>query len=143
MDWRSVPCREWTKGRTPRGYGKRTWQGRTLGAHRVAWIEAHGPIPDGIEVCHHCDNPPCIEVAHLFLGTSQDNADDMVRKGRSTRGERNNTTKLREADVLAIREAWAAGGVSARALAAQYGVRHYTIQCIVKGTTWRHLLPTG
>jgi len=51
-------------------------------AHRKAWEDEHGPIPPGMNVCHHCDNPPCINPDHLFLGTQKDNAVDMSRKGR-------------------------------------------------------------
>lgn len=77
-----TPCREWQGARNNRGYGKRTIGRRSYYAHRWAWIEAHGPIPDGLFVLHHCDNPACCEITHLFLGTAKDNTADMIAKGR-------------------------------------------------------------
>lgn len=136
-DWRAFPCKPWEKALNSKGYGKRKFRGKTVGAHRAAWIEEHGDVPDGLFVLHRCDNRPCTEPRHLFLGTQQDNLDDMAAKGRGTQGGRNNTTKLTEADVLAIR----ASGLGSHALALQYGVRRYTIQCILAGKTWKHLLP--
>lgn len=75
-------CWEWEGSRYPSGYGAVKWNGRVIGAHRLAWIEAFGPIPDGLDVCHHCDNPPCVRPSHLFLGTRSDNMRDAVSKGR-------------------------------------------------------------
>lgn len=82
----TVPCRE-ASGSRRNGYG-RVYLGSNGGrsiyvsAHRWAWERANGPIPEGLEVCHHCDNKPCIEVRHLFLGTGMDNARDRWSKGR-------------------------------------------------------------
>src|SRR6185437_1359919 len=78
-------CREWIGARNPYrgGYGI-FWvsKGATVLAHRMAWELAYGPIPDGLLVCHRCDNPPCCEPSHFFLGTDADNARDKVSKGR-------------------------------------------------------------
>lgn len=78
-------CRIWTGGLTTKGYGKLSLDGKEVGAHRAAWIEANGPIPDGMWVLHRCDTPACINIDHLFLGTPADNTADMIQKGRWVR----------------------------------------------------------
>ena len=75
-------CIEWTGSRNPKGYGQKKVGGKTIFAHRWAWEQANGPIPDGLHVLHTCDNPPCVNVDHLFLGTNADNVKDRDAKGR-------------------------------------------------------------
>lgn len=80
-------CWEWQGSRSTsepgRDYG-RAWagKGRTQLAHRLSWEMANGDIPPGMQICHHCDNPPCVNPAHLFLGTNRDNVLDGLAKGR-------------------------------------------------------------
>lgn len=80
---RSGECWLWTAYRNEDGYGTVRFDGRMQGAHRVAWQLTHGPIPDGLDVLHSCDNPPCCKPDHLFLGTNHDNVIDRHTKGRS------------------------------------------------------------
>lgn len=75
-------CRIWTGGVSRDGYGKLYWNYKTIKAHRAAWIDERGPIPDGLWILHRCDVRPCINVEHLFLGTCQDNVDDYWAKRR-------------------------------------------------------------
>lgn len=75
-------CLRWTAGCCSDGYGTFRLHGRVVGAHRVAWMIAHGSIPTGRCVLHSCDTPPCVESAHLFLGTQVENIADMDKKGR-------------------------------------------------------------
>ena len=76
-------CLEWTGSFGRKGYGKMLFNSKSTGTHRVAWELMNGPIPDGLCVLHTCDNPPCCNVDHLFLGTNADNAADRSAKGRS------------------------------------------------------------
>lgn len=139
MNWRDIPCREWGGAKTERGYGARRYKGTTWLAHRAAWDEEVGSIPEGMQVLHRCDNRPCREVRHLFLGTVQDNMRDMVEKERHARGEKNGHAKLTAVQVVEIRSRHAAGGVMQRALAAEYGVSEQTVCDILKRRRWSHV----
>jgi len=78
-------CWLWLRSKTKRGYGKITLDGKTLYVHRVVWEALHGEIPKGMKILHHCDNPSCVNPAHLFQGTQKDNMQDMLAKGRGNK----------------------------------------------------------
>ncbi|MGH7851532.1 MAG: HNH endonuclease [Thermodesulfobacteriota bacterium] len=128
---------------TCKGY-LRFKRGKLVLAHRLVYEHFIGPIPEGLCVCHHCDNPPCVNPAHLFLGTTQDNTADMVKKGRhvSHSGENNGRTKLNSNNIPEIRRKYIAG-ISRAALAREYKVDWSQINRIVKGKQWRHLEPSA
>lgn len=115
-----------------RGYGVVYLDGREQRAHRVAWVQAHGPIPKGQEVRHRCDNPPCVNVGHLELGTHAQNMRDAVERNRIAHGARNARTRLSDEDVRKIRER-SAGGTSYAALGREFGVHRVTIMRICTG----------
>jgi len=97
------PCWRWTSttAKHRRNYGLFKLQnGRQVKAHRMAYELTSGPIPGGLMVCHHCDNPPCVNPAHLFLGTCKDNLDDMYAKDRGPTGDRNGSRKHPETGLL-------------------------------------------
>ncbi len=129
-------CIEWTGYRRPLGYGEigvgRRDEG-TVATHRAAWELAHGPIPAGMFVCHRCDNPPCCNVDHLFLGTCADNVADMVAKGRGARGDRLPHTKLSDDDVARLRRIAAGGGVTQQQIAAAFGVSQPYVSQLLAG----------
>lgn len=146
---RSDGCWEWQGSGTVSGYGRLRLGQLRFVAHRVAYELTYGPIPAGLIVCHRCDNPPCCNPEHLFVGTPADNARDRDAKGRTSRGPRHAATlkirrgsavssKLTEQDVLAIRLAPRHIGEQKR-LAEQYGVHSSVISRIVTRQTWTHV----
>lgn len=81
-----TPCWEWMGTKNPNGYGRFSSRYFSTQAHRASWEIFVGPIPDGLFICHKCDNKSCVNPEHLFLGTQHDNMQDMAQKGRSTKG---------------------------------------------------------
>lgn len=137
-------CWPWTGSATPQGYG---WlRGRKRGpqriarAHRFSYELATGADPGARWVLHRCDNPRCVNPAHLFLGTVQDNTADMMRKGRDRHavGSRHHNAKLTEARVVEARAA-VGSGESVAAVARRLGVSANTLSAAVDGRQWRHV----
>jgi hypothetical protein len=127
-------CWIWIAAKDKDGYGGIQVRGEKERAHRVAWNLYRGEIPDGLVVCHRCDNPSCVNPAHLFLGTISDNNADKVAKGRHPRCETHGMAKLSTEEVEAIR---AAKGVLQKDLAREYGVSKSLIGAIRQGIAWR------
>ena len=132
-------CHWWVGAANHVGYGKLFVNGKFHGAHRVSYRLYVGDIPEGMLVCHKCDNPSCVNPDHLFLGTFKSNAADMVQKGRDKpeRGENNCWSKLSEAKVLAIRELQ--GKLSSRKIGKLYGVCKTTVLRIHNREKWKHV----
>jgi len=129
-------CWGWTAAKNGNGYGAFRLDGKTLLAHRLAWLFTYGDIPGGMCVCHHCDNPGCVNPHHLFLGTVKDNAQDASKKGRMHRGEANGGSRLTSDEVLGIRELLAAGERLQRDIADEFGVDPRTVSQIKTGVNW-------
>jgi hypothetical protein len=130
-------CWIWRHSADAYGYGQLHWSGSTRKAHRVAWEAVNGPIPPGMCVCHHCDNPPCVNPDHLFLGTPADNARDREakRRGGDHRGEKaGRAAKLTWEEVGVVR---GVRGFSMRQLATIFNVSHSRIFSIIHNKTWR------
>lgn len=134
-------CWPWVGRRNPRGYGS-VWKRGTgeYRAHRAAWEIVNGPIPNGGNILHRCDNPPCCNPRHLWVGTQADNMGDCAIKGRTNgpKGKEHWNAKLTEEDVCAIRTEKAAGATY-KALASKWGVSLRTIGYVVKGGSWKHV----
>lgn len=144
VDRTDIGCWEWKgskQGRPGMKYGSFSIHGRDVAAHRFSYRLHVGEIPEGMEICHHCDNPGCVRPDHLFLGTRSDNMKDKVKKGRANtpRGEQNTKAKLTEQQVITIREEFARGGISKQELANKYGVARSLVLMIVRGETWKHV----
>lgn len=135
-------CLEFQGFRNQDGYGIICFRGKIMGAHRVAWMIKNGKIPDGMYILHRCDNPPCCNVDHLFIGTQKDNMQDCVSKGRLTRnprkGDRHPLSKIKERDIPEIRFLLQ-GGTSQTVIARRFGVSRSTIEQIKYGKTWKHI----
>lgn len=132
-------CWMWIGDRDKDGYGQ--WQIAKiprrirLKAHRIAWELFNGQIPDRMEVCHHCDNPPCVNPDHLFLGPHSANMLDRNRKGRHAHGERQGSSRLLDADIIAIRQSTD----TLVALSTRYKVSFQTISDIKNRKLWKHI----
>jgi hypothetical protein len=135
-------CHIWMAGKNQQGYGQFHIAGKMYGAHRIGWMLAFGPIPEGWWVLHRCDSPSCVNPDHLFLGTHGINIADKVAKGRwrggSPPGEKQGNVILTGEQVQEIR-AYPRRQVSYKTLAAKYGVSVGTIHSIRIGRSWKHL----
>jgi len=131
-------CWEWS-GLLVRGYGQIRINYKKYRPHRLIYEEINGIIPEGMLVCHHCDNRKCCNPSHLFLGTSQDNVNDMVLKGKHGVGEKNGNSKLTEKDILNIRGFYSTGEYLYEDLGEMFKISSKHISRIIRRKAWRHL----
>jgi len=132
-------CWEWTGSRHGKGYGMVGVGSRIVDkAHRVSWRMHNGLIPEGMHVLHHCDNPPCVNPAHLFIGTNDDNVRDKIAKGRQRVpcGEAHGNAKLTERDVIEIR---LLSDVPVKEIAARFSISGCTVRRVRNRTAWAHV----
>lgn len=136
-------CWEWNAAKTRFGYGYLSIGRRDEGlvlAHRAVWELTHGPLPNGMKVCHTCDNPSCCNPSHLFTGTQADNLTDCKVKGRarggSLPGSRNPNSKLSDNQINEIRERYDSGKVLQRVLAHEYGITQTQVSAIILHKSW-------
>ena len=117
-------CWEWRASLKPNGYGQLRRGGRTMYAHRFAWTSVNRLIPEGLEICHSCDNRRCVKPGHMFLGTRLDNVEDAMAKGR-------NTQKIPASQISKIRMR-RQRGEKLSVLAKDFGVDRTTISWAIK-----------
>jgi hypothetical protein len=121
------------------GYVRKRMGGVNTNAHRVAYMEHFGPIPEGKVVMHTCDNPACVNPEHLKVGTQADNIADKVKKGRQAKGTLIGSAKLNEKQVSEIRDLYAKGGETHQSLAKVFGVSRSLITAILNRKWWAHV----
>lgn len=130
---KTATCWLWMGGRLPHThpYGFCNYNGKTVRAHRQAWILTYGAIPAGLWVLHHCDNPPCCRPEHLYLGTIADNTRDTHARNRYPLGEEHYNARLTAQDIHTIR-ILAQGGTLQKDIAQQFGIQQQTVSKIVR-----------
>lgn len=137
-------CWEWqrtrSKGRDGNSnrYGMYRFNGKQRYSHRVAYELEHGPIPDGMNVCHRCDNPPCCNPSHLFLGSQGENVWDAAAKGNMTRDQEKRRFFI--ADQIREIRSLSASGVSTRRIAEKFDKDPGTIRQILDGRTYKEVI---
>lgn len=132
-------CWEWNGERDKDGYGKINLMSfQTRVAHRLSWILTFGEIPEGMLVCHRCDNPSCVNPNHLFLGTQSDNINDMYKKGRGIfhKGEHCCRAKLTNAQANKIRELYSSGRHTQATLSKEFEISQAQISAIVNNKAY-------
>ncbi len=133
-------CWLWTGAASPSGYGVMSANGEhDRASHRISYLLHVGPIAQGLFVCHRCDNPPCVNPSHLFLGNHKDNAADALSKGRFPLGEKHHNAKLTAEKVREARQRYVPYRVTVKELAAEYGVKEASLYQAINRLTWKHV----
>jgi hypothetical protein len=128
-------CWIWTASVNKQGYGALSIGKKQIRAHRVSYMLFKGQIPDGMHVCHSCDNPSCVNPDHLWIGTPKDNAKDCLMKNRFPIGQRAGRAKLTEHEVIMIRRATIVG----KAIAKKYNISLEQVYNIRQRRSWKHV----
>lgn len=135
-------CWRWMRYKDKRGYGRINVNGRITPAHRLSWELNHGPVPNGMFVCHRCDNPSCVNPTHLWIGTNAQNIGDMAEKGRhggwAKPGELHGNARLTRDTITEIRGRYA-GGCRQVDLSLDYGITPGYVSMIVNRKAWKHV----
>lgn len=133
-------CWVWKASKTWHGYGRFWFNRKHISAHRMSWFLYKGKIPKRLFVCHKCDNPPCVNPAHLWIGTAQDNVIDKFKKGRhiveNRQGNKSHNKKLTEQKVKEIRQLYYLGHYTQEKLANVYKVSNSPISKVILNQTW-------
>jgi len=136
-------CWLWTGSKSDFGHGQIRIDGRNTVASRYVWEIMKGPITDRLFVLHKCDNPTCVRIDHLFLGTQKDNIKDMHSKGRAFKGnykgKLNPASKLTEEEVIRMREMHHESNLNYCELARLFKVHNTTSRAIIKRENWAHI----
>lgn len=149
-------CWEWIAYRNRLGYGVLNIRGKSTLAHRFVWFLTHGPFPREALICHHCDNPSCVNPNHLYQGTPRSNVQDCLSRGRHVapkgekhwtkqfgkriaRGNSSPVARLTEAQVLAIRARYALGWKNKTRLGKEYKIDNSVITDILNREIWTHI----
>jgi hypothetical protein len=140
IDFRKKRCWEWTGWVCNSGYGSLLFRRKNTMAHRVSYTLFVGPIPDGLCVLHKCDNKTCVRPTHLWVGTHQENTQDMIKKGRKTDTSKylniHRPTKLSPNQVIEIRKKFKKRIYTHKMLAKEYKVSQANIAAITSLKTW-------
>lgn len=129
---------QWTAGKHKQGYGEFCINGKQVYAHRISYQLFNGPIPEGMDILHSCDDPGCVDPEHLHLGNQITNMREMKERKRIPSGEKHFLSKLTQSQVDKIRDDWDNNRIpSITACANSYGVNHSTIWNIIHNKTWK------
>lgn len=137
--WGGSNCIEWDSKRDGSGYGSFYYDGISYRAHRLSWMIKNGEILIGMFICHHCDNPSCVNPKHLFMGTPKDNTADKFSKNRGNlpQGEEHWKSKLTKKDVIKIRKLYENKKYKQIELSEMFGVTQAQISYIVNDIFWK------